>query len=170
MKQRGVSLVVGLVLLSVVALLGLAGANGAHIEQLLAQNETFRENAASAASAGIEVAIRAIVNSPAPEAVVPAITGELAASRSRYEASIRFMGYETGLAQGAGMQLVGAHFEIRSIGLAARNSRDHQHANFMRIVDAGIPAEAAPCEPIVDRRCWQPQEWRLQSWQRIPAP
>lgn len=168
--QHGVSLVVGLVLLSVVALLGLAGANGAHVEQLLAQNETFRENAASAASAGIEMAIRAIVNSPAPETVVPGITGELSASRSRYEASIRFIGYETGLPQAAGMQLAGAHFEIQSSGFAARNAVDHQRADIMQVIEAGMPTAAAPCEPIVMRRCWQPLELRLQSWQRIPAP
>jgi len=168
--QAGVSLVVGLVLLSIVTLLGLAGASGAHVEQLLAQNETFRENAASAASAGIEMAIRAIVNSPAPEAVVPRITGQLAATGGQYDTRIRFMGYETGLPQAEGAQLVGAQFEIVSSADAARNAVDHQRANFMRVVRAGVEADAAPCEPIVARRCWQAGETRLQSWQRVAAP
>ena len=56
-RQR--TLAVGLILLTLVTLLGLAGASSAHVERLLAQNETFRENAASAASAGIEMAISA---------------------------------------------------------------------------------------------------------------
>ena len=59
--QRGATLVVGLMLLTLVTLLGLAGAATAHIEPQLAHNEQFRENAASAASAGIEVAISRIV-------------------------------------------------------------------------------------------------------------
>ena len=50
-------------LLSLVTLLGLAGASSAHVEAQLAQNEQFRENAASAASAGIEFAISRIVTS-----------------------------------------------------------------------------------------------------------
>jgi Tfp pilus assembly protein PilX len=59
--QRGTTLVVGLILLSLVTLLGLAGAGTAHVERLLAQNAAFRENAASAASAGLEHAISNIV-------------------------------------------------------------------------------------------------------------
>ena len=60
---RGSALVVGLIVLSLVTLLALAGASSAHVERLLAQNETFRENAAFAASAGIEMAISAILDS-----------------------------------------------------------------------------------------------------------
>ena len=38
-RQRGATLVVGLMLLTLVTLLGLAGASSAHVERLLAQNE-----------------------------------------------------------------------------------------------------------------------------------
>jgi Tfp pilus assembly protein PilX len=65
--QRGTTLIVGLLLLTVVMLLGLAGADSANIERQLARNEQFRENAASAASAGIEYAISRIVSSPPPD-------------------------------------------------------------------------------------------------------
>jgi len=69
-RQRGTTLIVGLLLLTVVMLLGLAGADGANIERQLARNEQFRENAASAASAGIEYAISRIVSSPPPDSSV----------------------------------------------------------------------------------------------------
>jgi hypothetical protein len=167
--QRGISLVVGLVLLSIVTLLGLAGASGAHVEQLLAQNEGFRENAASAASAGIEVALRAIVNSPAPEAVAPRITGSLAAAGASYDARVRFMGYETGLPQADGARLAGAHFEILSTGRAARNASDRQRANVMRVVEVTMPTGAVPCAPLAENRCRQAGEvWT--SWQRVAPP
>ena len=57
-RQYGATLVVGLMLLALVTLLSLAAAGGAHIARLLAQNDSFRENAASASSAGVEMAIR----------------------------------------------------------------------------------------------------------------
>ena len=65
-RQRGTTLLVGLMLLMLVTLLGLAGAATAHIEAQLAHNEQFRENAASAASAGVEVAISRIVSAAEP--------------------------------------------------------------------------------------------------------
>jgi hypothetical protein len=168
-RERGVSLVVGLVLLSIVTLLALAGASGAHVEQLLAQNETFRENAGFAASAGIEVAIRAIVNSPAPEVVVPRVTGQLEVP-GHYEATIRFTGIEAGLAQAEGAQLVGAHFEIDSIGRAPRNAVERQRAEVMWVIGAPAPAATAPCEPLVAQRCRQVNELLRLSWHRMATP
>jgi len=169
-REQGVSLVVGLVLLSIVTLLALAGASGAHVEQLLAQNETFRENAGIAASAGIEVAIRAIVNSPAPETVVPRVTGQFDANSGSYEATIRFMGVETALPQTEGAHLVGAHFEINSIGRAPRNAIEHQRADVLWVVNTTAPAHAAACLPLVEQACRQLNELLRQSWHRTPAP
>jgi hypothetical protein len=169
-SERGAALAVGLMLLSLVALLGLAGASGAHVEQLLAQNDSFRENAASAASAGIEVAIRAIVNSPAPETVVARITGRLPGSAGNYEASIRFVGYELTLPQAPGAQLAGAHFEIRSTGTSLRRAIDRQRASIMLVVTAAEPVAGADCEPLAPRPCLRAGEVRRQACQRIPAP
>jgi len=173
-RERGVTLVVGLVLLSIVALLALAGANGAHVEQLLAQNESFRENAAIAASAGIEVALRAIVNSPAPDTVTPVLAGELPGdlpgAAASYRVTIRLAGYEDGLPQAEGAQLAGAHFEIDSTGQSARNAVDRQRARVLQVVESPAPVAGKPCEPLVARRCRKPGELRLQSWQRVPAP
>ena len=67
-RQTGTALTVGLLLLTLITLLGLAGASSARVELQLAHNEQFRENAASAASAGIEIAIRHVTASE-PETV-----------------------------------------------------------------------------------------------------
>ena len=132
-RQRGATLAVGLILLSLVTLLGLAGASTAHVEQQLAQNEQFRENAASAASAGIEIAIRSIVNTAAPAAVPASIRDVVPGTADRFETSTRFVGFELALPQLAGEPLAGAHFEILSAGYSARRAVDRQRANVMLV-------------------------------------
>ena len=121
-EARGSTLAVGLIILSLVTLLALAGSSSAHVERLLAQNETFRENAASAASAGIEMAIREIVNSE-PAAVPARLADRVRGSSDRFEVSIRFAGFETSLPQVPGSRATGAHFEIVSTGFGARRAR-----------------------------------------------
>jgi len=165
--SRGATLAVGLVLLALVTLLGLAGASGAHVERLLAQNEVFRENASAAASAGIEMAILEISNSE-PGAVPARLAGRLPRSGDRFEVSIRFAGSENSLPQAPGGQVAGAHFEILSTGHSARNAVDRQRAAVMRVVH---DAAATPldCAPLIPRRCHVAGELERLSWQRMPA-
>jgi len=157
-------------LLSLVTLLALAGSSGAQVEQLLAQNESFRENAASAASAGIEMAIRAIVTSPAPESVVPRITAPWPGPDDSFEVTIQFKGYELALPQAAGAPLAGAHFDIVSTGRSVRGAVDRQRAGIMFVVQSPEPAAGTACEPLAPRRCAQLHALRRQSWQRVPTP
>lgn len=166
-RTRGASLVVGLILLSMVTLLGLAGAGSAHVEQVLAQNEQFRENAASAASAGIEVAISRIVNSPSPASVPASIDEPMPGTVDRYVVSVHFAGLEPALPQAPGGLLVGAHFDIESTGYSARRAVDRQRANVMLVVrSAG--ATPVPCEPEAPgRRCRARGELERLSWQRV---
>jgi len=169
--ERGTTLVVGLVLLALVTLLGLAGAATAHIEAELAHNEQFRENAASAASAGIELAISRIVTTPEPasfstRSTFPGVAG-------RCEIQVRFMGYDSALPQEVGARLAGAHFEILSTGYSSRRAVDRQRAIVMRVVAATdvAPASVAACEPAVaGSRCRHADEVERLSWQRLPAP
>jgi hypothetical protein len=166
-RQRGATLVVGLILLSLVTLLGLAGASTAHVEQQLAQNEQFRENAASAANAGIEIAIRSIVNTATPAAVPASVREVVPGTTDRFETTTRFVGFELALPQLAGEPLAGAHFEILSAGYSARRAVDHQRANVMLVVPSpdGAPL---PCEPeIPGRHCHAPGELVRLSWQRV---
>lgn len=165
--SRGASLVVGLILLSLVTLLGLAGASTAHVEQQLAQNEQFRENAASAASAGIEIAISRIVTTATPAAAPASIRDVVPGTTDRFETTTRFVGFELALPQVAGEPLAGAHFEIMSTGYSARRAVDRQRANVMLAVSSpdGV---ALPCEPeIPGRHCYEAGELARLSWQRV---
>ena len=168
--QRGTTLVIGLILLSMVTLLGLAGASTAHVERLLAQNGLFRENAVSAASAGIESAISRIVTllstSPAdPAAAAVTGTGVMPGSTDRYETVTRFAGFEAALPQSAGARLAGAHFEIISTGFAGRRAIDRQRADVMFVVD-GLTS-ALDCQPVAPVRCFERGELTRLSWQRL---
>jgi hypothetical protein len=166
--QRGATLVVGLILLTLVTLLGLAGAATAHIEAQLAHNEQFRENAASAASAGVEVGISRIVTTPEPASFFAGAA--LPGSAGRYEIQVRFLGYDVALPQAAGATLTGAHFEIVSTGFSSRRAIDRQRAIVMRVDDSESIAAPA-CEPAVAGvRCHQAGELVRLSWQRLVPP
>jgi hypothetical protein len=166
-RSRGATLVVGLVLLSVVTLLGLAGAGSAHVEQQLAQNEQFRENAVSAASAGIEIAISRIVTSPSPTAAPSAIDEPMPGGADRFEVRVRFAGLEPALPQAPGEHLVGAHFDIDSTGYSTRRAVDRQLATVMLVLPSAA-ATPLPCEPEAPgRRCLTAGQLERLSWQRV---
>ena len=155
-------------LLTLVTLLGLAGAATARIEAQLAHNEQFRENAASAASAGVEVAISRIVTTPEPASF--SASAALPGSASRYEIQVRFLGYDIALPQVAGAHLAGAHFEILSTGFSSRRAIERQRAIIMR-VGASEPIAAPECEPVVAGvHCHEAGEWARLSWQRLAPP
>ncbi|HUQ08830.1 MAG TPA: hypothetical protein VM146_00845 [Steroidobacteraceae bacterium] len=165
--QSGVALVAGLLLLSLITLLGLAGAAAAQVDLQLARNEQFGENAASAASAGIEMAIRQVTVST-PETVPARLYSSLPGDAGRFEAQTRFIGYEFGLPQTEGANLAAAHFEITSTGFAARNATRRQRAIVMRVVEiAGATGTA--CEPrVAGVPCSVAGEIERLSWQRLP--
>jgi Tfp pilus assembly protein PilX len=166
--ERGASLVVGLMLLALVTLLGLAGAATAHIETQLAHNEQFRENAASAASAGVEYAISRIVTSSAPVAVPSSASATLPGTVDRFEVLTRFLGFDAALPQSAGAELAGAHFEIISTGHSSRGAVDRQRAIVMQVLPAETAAPASECEPaIAGVRCHEAGELVRLSWQRL---
>jgi hypothetical protein len=167
--QRGAALAVGLMLLTVVTLLGLAAAGSAHVEQVLAQNDGFRENAASAASAGIEMAIRAIVSSSEPATVPARVSGTLPGSNDRFDVSLQLIGYETSLPQEPGSPLAGAIFDILSTGTSARHAIDRQRAGALWVVDAPGEITAADCEPVAQAHCHRRGDLERLSWQRVPG-
>jgi hypothetical protein len=156
-------------LLALISLLGLAGASAANVELQLARNEQFRENAASAASAGIESAISRIVSS-APDFNDFEIRASLPQTASRFETDARFLGYELGLTQLPGANLAGAHVEITATGHALRGGVDRQRAIVMLVVASPLPARATDCEPVTEGiPCMQPGILRRLSWQRLPS-
>ncbi len=174
-SSRGSVLIVGLILLSLVMLLALSGAGAARVELQLAHNDRFRENAASAASAGIESALSRIVTASDPTTVSGPHSGDIDASlpgsRARFETSTRFLGFELGLPQEPHESLAGAHFEILSTGHASRGAWDRQRAIVMHVVPVSFPAMASACEPALPgTRCLRAGEWRRLAWQRLPRP
>ena len=169
-RQQGTALLVGLLLLTLVTLLGLAGAATAHIEAQLAHNEQFRENAASAASAGVEVAISRIVSAPEPVSSF-SFSETLPGSAGRVDVQARFLGYDVALPQAAGANLGGAHFEIVSTAYSSRRATDRQRAIVMRVVAAPEAAMGSDCEPaIAGVHCHTQGELMRLSWQRLPPP
>jgi Tfp pilus assembly protein PilX len=169
-RQRGTTLVVGVLLLAVVTLLGLAGAGAAQVERQLAGNDQFRENAASAASAGIEYAISQIVTriDDQPEAMPMNASASLPGAADRFETVTRFVGYEESLPQQNGAHLAGAHFEITSAGFSQR-AVDRQRAGVMLVVPATSLAASAECAPTVAGvHCHVLGELVRLSWQRLP--
>ena len=168
-RARGGALVVGLVLLSVIPMLGLAGATAARVEMQLAHDQRFRENAASAASAGIEFALSHMTATPNDSdfTMSASLPGREAAAR--FELRARFMGHEYGLPQAPGANLAGAHSEILSTGYSARGAVDMQRAIVMRVVPAPAPAAAVDCEPAAAGvRCLATNDLVRLSWQRLP--
>jgi hypothetical protein len=170
-RQRGTTFVVGLMLLAVVTLLGLAGAGSARVELQLARNEQFRENAASAASAGIEYAIHQIVTTSEFDAVPPRASELLPGSTDRYEVVTRFVGYEAALPQAGAELLAGAHFEITSTGFSARRAIDRQRSGVMLVVPAPEPTTAPACAPAAAGvHCFARGELVRLWWQREAVP
>jgi hypothetical protein len=167
-RQSGAALAVGLVLLTLVTLLGLAAAGNAHVARLLAQNQSFRENAATAASAGIEMAIRAIVTSSAPSSVSPRLTGQAPGTGDQFEVRVQFLGEERALPQQPGERLSAAHFEILSTGHGARRAIDRQRAVVMWVIEGSEDSGRADCVPVAPRHCHRRGEIERLSWQRVP--
>jgi len=155
-------------LLTLSMLLALAASGGAHIARVLAQNQTFRENASTAASAGIEMAIRAIVTSPDPSSAPTRLSGSIPGSDDRFEAEIRLLGVASRLPQPPGERLQGASFEILGTGLAARGARDRQRMAVMWVVEAPEGTETADCEPLKPAHCHRAGVLERMSWQRVP--
>lgn len=159
---------VGLILLGLVSLLGLAGAGAAHVEQRLAQNERFRENAGAAASAGLEFAIGRILAASSPADVPAAFDDFMPDSQDRFVTVTRFAGFELALPQAEGGRLAGAHFEIVSTGFSSRRAVDRQRATLMWVVESR-DATALPCGTATAPHCFLAGELLQTSWQRVPA-
>jgi Tfp pilus assembly protein PilX len=164
---RGATLIVGLILLSLATLLALASTSTARIEARLAQNGRFRENAVSAASGGLELAIHRLVNTPDISAVPQISNASLPGSRDRFEAVTRFVGLELSLPQDATARVAGAHFEIVSTGFSARRAVDRQRASVMLVV-ASANATPLPCDPP-RIRCFRAGDLVRTGWQRMPV-
>ena len=180
--SRGAALVVSLLLLALLTLFALAAANSARIEHALAQNEQFRENAANAASAGIELATLELLTiaEPRPRSAAATATHARGRHRQRSRSARASPATKPALPQDSAALLAGAHFEIMSTGRSARGAHETQRGGVMIVVPASAEfsesvaampgAGAAPCgDAAGGRRCLQAGQSFTTFWQRLPA-
>ncbi len=123
-RQRGGALIVGLVLLAVLTMLGVAGMKTSIMELTMAGNKQFSEDAFQAAETGIDRALQAGAFNTATPTVVPkalVIPAHNTAVESRTEFKRNTRVPEGGFSLGEdGFEAY--HFEVMSTGSAPRNA------------------------------------------------
>jgi Tfp pilus assembly protein PilX len=123
--ERGIALVVVLVLLAILTLLVIASAGTATAELTMAGNEQYRKLASDAASSGIERAlVRVQQISSAPDVV----------ALNEGAATIRYAREEAGLPQSSAEKLIGYHYVIDSVGNSLRGAVDEQSQGVLMLV------------------------------------
>lgn len=144
--QRGVALVIALIMLLVLTLLAMSGMNTATTELIMSGNEQYRRNASQAAAAGIEQAISRLADASTARSAIPSTIPPTAlpgAPGDRYTTVTRFAGDETGLPQSSADKFVGLHYTIESTGSSARSASDTQRQGVMVITATGATGESA---------------------------
>jgi type IV pilus assembly protein PilX len=142
-KQRGAALIIGLILLVILTLLAITSMNTASTELVMAGNEQYRQNAAHAASTGIEEAIAAIgtvstASGAAPAKIPPTpVPGSDTGGRpDSYSTSTSYVGDEKDLPQSSANKFIGLHYVIESTGTGARSAKDVQVQGVLVIAPA----------------------------------
>ncbi|HEU4625932.1 MAG TPA: PilX N-terminal domain-containing pilus assembly protein [Steroidobacteraceae bacterium] len=123
-KVRGAALIVALILLLIVTLLATTGMSLSVAELAMAGNEQLHRQAVDAASAGVEAAIARLA-AGALEPTSSISIADTTASGS-YFARARYVGDSTTVPGFSAGQFSAQHFEIESIGEAARGASDDQ--------------------------------------------
>ena len=135
--ERGVALVIVLVLLAILTMLVVASAGTATAELAMAGNEQYREHASDAASTGIEQALAILPATPTGIAIGAGPTAVPGSSMDSYTTSTRFVGEERGLPQSSAEKLIGYHYVIESSGVSLRGAVDEQTQGVMVVAPAG---------------------------------
>ena len=173
-RQSGVALVVGLLLLGILTLLAVSGVSTAALELRMAGNEQYQERAFQAADAGIEHAIRAGgydtgssigTYLPAPRAGFPPVpqrgtgvrgcvptideTASVSDSEDCYEYFLRFDAQAgptvvPGAAPDGEPGLQAYHFVIDSFGSSGRGAQSH-HSQGFYVAGTNPPGSPPSC-------------------------
>jgi hypothetical protein len=118
--QRGVALVVTMILLLMLSVLVVMSVGTANAELVMAGNEQHMRDAVNAAATGVEHAIARLGSHEAPGNVEGKV-GDVA-----YEAVIRVAGEEAHLLGMSTGKFIGRHYEIESTGYGVRGAFDAQ--------------------------------------------
>ena len=138
--ERGVALVIVLVLLAILTMLVVASTGTATAELAMAGNEQYREHASDAASTGIEQALTNLSATPTATAIETGPTAVPGTTMDSYTTSIRFAGEEMGLPQSSAEKLIGYHYVIDSAGVSLRGAVDEQTQGVLVVAPAGSTA------------------------------
>jgi type IV pilus assembly protein PilX len=130
-SERGVALVVALLLLVILTLLAITGMRTAIAELWMAGSEQFHRLAVEAASSGVESGIARLRASRGTGAGEATIEGQPA--NATYTVTIRRAGTEAFIPGSSAEKFVGQHFQIESTGTAPRSARDVQVQGVMVI-------------------------------------
>jgi Tfp pilus assembly protein PilX len=147
--QTGIVLTVALLLLLLLTLLAISSLHGAGTELAMAGNEKFRQQAASAAEAGIESALANLsiaALTAKPESIQFAASPGTALSTERTTVTTRYLGdimLVPGFSTG---KFIGRSFEINSVGTSLRAAKAERTQGAIRI-DSSSAAFGALARP-----------------------
>lgn len=132
-KQRGATLIVGLILLMVLTVLGVSGMNTSRMEVRMAGNTQFRQDAFQLAESGIDVAIASGTFSTTP---VPTTIDWLGTDYDRkvvttYQTAVPLsaVAFSMGNTSGGG-SVMAFHFDADSQGKAPRGANATHRQGF----------------------------------------
>ena len=137
-----------------------------NLRHILVRHE---ENAAFAASAGIELFQRRLMNST-PDAAPLTLRGTVPGTADEFEVQARFAGLELSLPQVPGANLAGAHFDVFSIGRSAASAIDRQRAAVMLVIDSPEHVTALDCAPLAPPACHERGRVERLAWHRVFEP
>jgi type II secretory pathway component PulK len=132
-RQRGAALVVGLILLAILTLLGVAGVNIARGQLVMAGNEQVRSRAFQAAETGVERAVSTAATDVAPGG--PAFTSPVTAMpgspvnpvtlqpTDSFQTETTYIDEDTQVTGFGATKFVRFHYTVQSTGTSSRNAR-----------------------------------------------
>ena len=134
-KQRGATLIVGLILLLVLTVLGVSGMNTSRMEVRMAGNTQFRQDAFQLAESGIDIAIASGgYDTTGASSTVTCPTGNAgyeceAATTFQSAAPLNSVAFSMGNTAGGGSVLA-YHFDVDSKSKAPRNATASHRQSF----------------------------------------
>lgn len=127
-KQRGVALIIGLLMLLVITVLGVVGMSMSTTELSMAAGERLRSGAFRAAEAGIEQAISNLATVP-QNLATPTVVANVAMPSTptdSFTTSSQYRGEGDTVPGMSVGKFVGLHYDVTAVGVSVANARSQQ--------------------------------------------
>jgi Tfp pilus assembly protein PilX len=127
-RQRGVALIIGLLMLLVITVLGVVGMSMSTTELSMASGERLRSGAFRAAEAGIERAISNLATVP-QDLAAPTVVANVpmpSAPTDAFTTSSQYRGDGDTVPGMSVGKFVGLHYDVTSVGTSVANARSQQ--------------------------------------------